>query len=132
MANIDANYLELLVTRFKGYKSPNDTQLLIIALGDKIERSDDDDKKLTVLLKAEKKADELMKARAATQKLLNAEKTAAKKADVRKKIIWGAALKTASKKDAQIAQIMRKLYDGGFVAEKDKEAVTADYEALEH
>lgn len=132
MANIDTNYLDLLVTRFKGYKSPNDTQLLIIALGDKIERSDDDDKKLTVLLKAEKKADELMKARAATQKLLNAEKTAAKKADVRKKIIWGAALKTASKKDAQIAQIMRKLYDDGFVAKKDKEAVTADYEALEH
>ena len=54
MANIDTDYLNSLVTRFKAYKRPNDTQKLIIALGSKSERSDDDDKKLTVLLRAEK------------------------------------------------------------------------------
>jgi len=33
MANIDEDYLFALVSRFKGYKSPNETQKLIIALG---------------------------------------------------------------------------------------------------
>lgn len=130
MANIDTDYLNSLVTRFKAYKKPNDTQKLIIALGELQERSDDDDKKLSVLLRAEKKADELVKARAATQRIMNAEKTAARKLDTRKKVIWGAALKAGAKNDAQIAQLMRKLYNEGYVAEKDKNAVRGDLEAL--
>ncbi|MBD7948750.1 hypothetical protein [Psychrobacter communis] len=130
MANIDTDYLNSLVTRFKAYKKPNDTQKLIIALGELQERSDDDDKKLSVLLRAEKKADELVKARAATQRIMNAEKAAARKLDTRKKVIWGAALKAGAKNDAQIAQLMRKLYNEGYVAEKDKDAVRADYKAL--
>jgi hypothetical protein len=130
MANIDTVYLEQLVTRFRGFKTPNDTQRLIVALGSKSERSDDDIKKLAVLLRAEKKAEELIKARAATQKILNAEKTAARKLDVRKKIIWGAALKTASETSPYFADLMKKLYDEGFIADKDKDAVKADYDAL--
>lgn len=130
MANIDTDYLNSLVTRFKAYKKPNDTQKLIIALGELQERSDDDDKKLSVLLRAEKKADELVKARAATQRIMNAEKAAARKLETRKKVIWGAALKTAAKNDAQIAQMMRKLYNEGYVAEKDEDAIRDDLEAL--
>lgn len=130
MANIDTAYLEQLVRRFRGYKSPNDTQRLIILLGSKSERTDEDNKKLSILLKAEKAADKLIKARAATNKIINAEKTAARKLETRKKVIWGAALKTAAKNDAQIAQMMRKLYNEGYVAEKDKNAVRDDFEAL--
>jgi len=130
MTNIDTVYLEQLVRRFRGYKSPNDTQRLIILLGSKSERTDEDNKKLSILLKAEKAADKLIKARAATNKIINAEKTAARKLETRKKVIWGAALKTAAKNDAQIAQMMRKLYNEGYVAEKDKGAVRDDLEAL--
>lgn len=130
MANIDTVYLEQLVRRFRGYKSPNDTQRLIILLGSKLDRSDEDNKKLSILLKAEKAAEKLIKARAATNKIINAEKTAARKLETRKKVIWGAALKTAAKNDAQIAQMMRKLYNEGYVAEKDRGAVRADYDAL--
>ena len=130
MANIDTVYLEQLVRRFRGYKSPNDTQRLIILLGSKSERTDEDNKKLSILLKAEKAADKLIKARAATNKIINAEKTAARKLETRKKVIWGAALKTAAKNDAQIAQMMQKLYNEGYVAEKDKSAVRDDLEAL--
>nr|WP_181718212.1 hypothetical protein [Psychrobacter sp.]QJS05961.1 mobilization protein C [Psychrobacter sp.] len=126
MANIDTEYLNSLVTRFKAYKKPNDTQKLIIALGSKSERSDDDDKKLTVLLRAEKKADELMKARAATQRIMNAEKTAARKLETRKKVIWGAALKTASKDSPQIAQLMQKLFNEGYVSKSDQDVVKDD------
>lgn len=130
MTNIDTVYLEQLVRRFRGYKSPNDTQRLIILLGSKSERTDEDNKKLSILLKAEKAAEKLVKARAATNKIINAEKTAARKLETRKKVIWGAALKTAAKNDAQIAQMMRKLYNEGYVAEKDKGAVRDDLEAL--
>lgn len=130
MANIDTDYLNSLVTRFKAYKKPNDTQKLIIALGELQERSDDDNKKLSILIRAEKKADELAKARAATSRIMNAEKTAARKLETRKKVIWGAALRTAAKNDALIAQMMRKLYNEGYVSDKDKDAVRADYDAL--
>lgn len=126
MANIDRDYLDALISRFKGYKSPNDTQKLIIALGDKFERSDDDNKKLAVLLKAEKKADELTKARAATQRILNAEKAAIKKHETRKKILWGAALKKASENNPEMAQVMQTLYNHGYIAERDKNVVEED------
>lgn len=130
MSNIDTDYLNKLVTRFKAYKSPKDTQLLIIKLGSTLERSKDDDKNLAILLKAEKKADELMKARAETNKLLTSEKAKQRKADTRKKIIWGAALKSASKDNAQIAQLMQKLYDDKYMSKSDQDAVRADYDAL--
>lgn len=137
MANIDTEYLELLITRLKGYKKPSDAQRLIIALNEKIKRTDDNNelsiplkKKLSILLKAEKKADELVKARAATSRIMNAEKTEARKLETRKKVIWGAALKTASTNSPEIAQIMSKLFNEGFVSEADKNVVRADFEAL--
>lgn len=130
MANIDTDYLNSLVTRFKAYKKPNDTQKLIIALGELQERSDDDNKKLSILIRAEKKADELAKARAATSRIMNAEKTAARKLETRKKVIWGAALKAAAKNNPGIAQLMSRLFNDGYIAEKDKKAVRADLEAL--
>lgn len=130
MSNIDTDYLDLLVTRFKAYKSPNDTQKLIITLGEKIERSDDDNKKLAVLVRAEKKYAELMKARAATNRIINAEKTAARKLETRKKVLWGAALKTASKDSPQIAALMLQLFNGGYISEKDKDVVKSDLPAI--
>lgn len=130
MSNIDTDYLDLLVTRFKAYKSPNDTQKLIITLGEKIERSDDDNKKLAVLVRAEKKYAELMKARAATNRIINAEKTAARKLETRKKVLWGAALKTASKDSPQIADLMLQLFNGGYISEKDKDVVKSDLPAI--
>lgn len=130
MSNIDTDHLNKLVTRFTAYKKPNDAQKLIIALGQTQERSKDDDKKLAILLKAEKKADEFMKARAETNKLLTAEKAQQRKAEARKKIIWGAALKKASKESPEIANLMRKLYNDDYVAEKDKDAVKDDIETI--
>jgi hypothetical protein len=126
MANIDTDYLNLLITRFKSYKKPTDTQKLIVALGSKLERSNDDDKKLAILLRAEKKSDELIKARAATQRLMNAEKTADRKLQTRKKVIWGAALKTASKDNPNIASLMKVLVKEGYISESDLKVVKDD------
>lgn len=130
MVKVDTDHLNLLLTRFRGFKSPNDTQKLIIALGEKPNRSIEDNKKLAVLLKAEKKAAELLKARAATNRIINAEKIEARKTETRKKVIWGAALITASKNDPEIAQMMRKLFVGGYVSDRDKDAVKDDFDAI--
>ena len=81
MATVDNDYLDNLVKRFKGFKSPNDTQKLIILLGEKDNRSDDDNRKLSVLLKAERKADQLVKARADARRLIDAEKSKLKNRD---------------------------------------------------
>lgn len=130
MANIDTDYLNLLVKRFNGFNRPTDAQRLIMLLGERKTRSDDENKKLSVLLRAEKKSDELVLARAATKRILNAEKIAYRKADTRKKVIWGAALLKASKNDPEIAQLMRKIYDDNYVSDSDKDVVKADYEAI--
>lgn len=130
MANIDTDYLNLLVKRFNGFNRPTDAQRLIMLLGERKTRSDDENKKLSVLLRAEKKSDELVLARAATRRILNAEKIAYRKADTRKKVIWGAALLKASKNDPEIAQLMRKIYDDNYVSDSDKDVVKADYEAI--
>ena len=129
--SIDIEYLDSLVERFEGFSSPTDAQKLIIALGRKQERSDDDNKKLNVLMRAEKKSEELAKARAKARKMLDDVKSAERKARTRRQIIWGSALLQAAQDEPQIARLASWLFDKGYIAEKDKNAVRADYEALQ-
>lgn len=128
--SINTEYLESLVERFEGFSSPTDAQQLIIALGRKQGRSDDDNKTLAVLMRAEKKAEELAAARAKARKMLDDAKGAERKARTRRQIIWGAALLKAAQDEPHMAQLASLLFDDGYVAEKDKDAVRADYEAL--
>lgn len=85
MASLDLEYLRLLVTRFKSYKSPTDAQRLIVMLGDKDNRNDDENKQLGVLLKAEKQAERLTKARNEARDVLKKINDAKNKAETRKK-----------------------------------------------
>lgn len=126
----DIEYLRQLVNRFSGFNSPTDTQKLLVALGNKTDRTAEDDKKVLILLKAERKAEELHQARQKARDLIGAEKQAARKLETRKKVIWGSALKTASVNNAQIAQIMRQLWNDGFISEADKNVVRADFDSL--
>lgn len=128
--SIDNEYLESLVMRFKGFNSPNDAQQLIVILGSKEGRTADDNKQLSVLMRAEKKADELAQARAKARKMLDNVKGEERKKQTRNKIIWGAALKTAAQNEPQMAKLAAWLFDSGYVAEKDKDAVRADYNAF--
>ena len=126
MSKIDNEYLNELVQRFSEYKSPTEAQQLIVLLGKKEQRTKEDDKKLNVLLNAEKKLEQLNKARAETRKLLQAEKDKERKARNRRLIVWGAALTKAAENDAEMRQIMQKLFADGYVAEKDKDVVRSD------
>ncbi len=126
MSIIDTEYLNELVQRYKAYKSPTEAQQLIVLLAEKSQRTNEDNKKLNVLLKAEKKLEQLNKARAETRKLLQAEKDKQRKARNRRLIIWGAALTKAAENNAQMHQIMQELFNEGFVSDKDKDAVRQD------
>ena len=130
MAAVDEKYLDDLVKRFKGFKSPNDMQKLIVLLGEKDNRNDEDNRKLSVLLKAEKKADQLVKARADARRLIDADKSKARKAEVRRKIIWQSAFE-AMAEDSMAAkrnldQLKADAYNKGYVSDRDKDAVKND------
>lgn len=130
MTRIDTDYLDDLVKRFKGFKSPSDTQKLIILLGEKLNRCDDDNRKLSVLLNAERKADQLAKARADARRLVDAEKSKARKAETRRKIIWQSAFETMASNDERIDHFLRQLkiraFNEGYVSDRDKDVVKAD------
>ena len=130
MATINTDYLDDLVKRFKGFKSPNDTQQLIIILGEKDNRSEDDNRKLAVLMKAERKADQLAKARADARRLIDADKAKARKAEVRRKLIWFSALEKMADTDQEanhrLRMLMQDAFNEGFVSDRDKDIVRDD------
>ena len=130
MATINTDYLDDLVKRFKGFKSPNDTQQLIIILGEKDNRSENDNRKLAVLMKAERKADQLAKARADARRLIDADKAKARKAEVRRKLIWMSALEKMADTDQEanhrLRMLMQDAFNEGFVSDRDKDVVRDD------
>ena len=129
--SINTEYLESLVKRFQAFNKPTDAQQLIVILGSKQDRTADDNKQLSVLMRAEKKAEELAAARAKARKMLDDVKGAERKARTRRQIIWGAALLKAAQDEPHMARLASLLFDDGYIAEKDKDAVRADYDALE-
>ena len=130
MAAIDTAYLDDLIKRFRGYKSITDTQSLIILLGEQANRDKEDNRKLAVLLKAEKKADELAKARATARRLMDAEKSKTRKIETRRKLIWESALESMAKNDAESKSMLQhlrvKAFNEGYVSDRDKDAVKVD------
>lgn len=130
MATIDTAYLDDLIKRFKGFKSPNDTQQLIIILGEKDNRSEDDNRKLAVLMKAERKADQLAKARADARRMIDTDKAKARKAEVRRKLIWMSAFeKMASEDDnnnINLIRLMIHAFENGYISDRDKDVVRDD------
>ncbi|WP_201529963.1 hypothetical protein [Psychrobacter frigidicola] len=129
MAVLDIEYLNKIITRFRGFSKPNDTQKLIILLGEKTNRDSEDNKKLMVLIRAEKSSDQLAKARKAANEIIHTEKAAKEKLETRKKIIWGSVLIGVAKNDARIAHTLIKLYESDFMSVSDKQVVKAEYEA---
>lgn len=131
MNDSDLKYLDKLVTRFKGYKSPTDTQILLMMLAEKTNRNLQDNKDLKVLLTAEKKGEQLLKARTAARKLMNNAKEAERKKETRIKIIMSSilALEAKANVDPMMAQVMVKLSNSKFASEKDRQILKDDLEA---
>lgn len=73
-------WLTARIAYLRGLKSPSDQQRLLLLLADKTERSNDDNRKLSALVKAEKAAERAQKAKANAARIVNAEKAAERKA----------------------------------------------------
>lgn len=74
---------EWLIARLaylSGLKSPNDQQKLMLELAKKVSLSDDEQRKMKALIRAEKAAERALKARADVAKIVNAEKAIKRKA----------------------------------------------------
>lgn len=73
-------WLTARIAYLRGLKSPSDQQRLLLLLADKPERSNDDNRKLSALVRAEKAAERAQKAKANAARIVNAEKAAERKA----------------------------------------------------
>ena len=63
-----------------GLKAPNDQQKLMLELAKKVTLTDDEQRKMKALIRAEKAAERALKARADVAKIVNAEKALKRKA----------------------------------------------------
>ena len=77
----EKDWLDNRVLHLKGLKSRTEQQNILIELHEKKDRTAQDDRKLNILLKAEKTAERANKARLDASKLIQSEKHAAKKAE---------------------------------------------------
>jgi len=73
----DDTWLKDRVAYLKGLKSPSDQQTLLVVLADSPVRSDQDERKLAALIRAEKASIRATKARQEAANMINAEKRAA-------------------------------------------------------
>lgn len=74
---------EWFITRLaylSGLKAPNDQQKLMLELAKKVSLTDDEQRKMKALIRAEKAAERALKARADVAKIVNAEKALKRKA----------------------------------------------------
>ncbi len=75
------DWLKDRVAYLKGLKSPSDQQALLVLLAEKHQRTPQDEKKLALLVRAEKASVRAAKARQDAANLINAEKKATKEAE---------------------------------------------------
>lgn len=119
-------FLETMLPRIRAYKKPSHEQQQIIALCRINQRTEIQDKQLTTLVQVQIKAQELRDARRKASAIDKEKKDIERKKETRRKIVWGSALKTASENDPQIKQLMRRLFNDGYISDKDKELVQSD------
>lgn len=129
---IDEKQLITLVKRFKNYEHPSDAQKLLVILGEKPDRSDKDNKVLEKLIKAENRFIRTKRAELNVQNLLAKENDNQRKLMTRKKIIWGAALRSAAlANNAEAVAVAKYLVKSGFISPRDFEVIAKDFEAIQ-
>ena len=119
LTNSEKEYLAEKMAIYKTQSKMTDAESLIFEIGNKSDMNDSNVKQLKVLLKAEKLADKLQLQRANARKILNDKKDKERKARTHRMIVLGSALETAMKKDADIASVVKRLFDENYIAEKD-------------
>lgn len=76
----DDDWLKGRLTYIQGLKSPSEHQRLLLLLADQPQRTPEDERKLSALVKAERAAERALKARALAARVVNEDKKASRKA----------------------------------------------------
>jgi hypothetical protein len=89
-AKTKPDFLTDRIKYIKGLKSKTEQQELLVLLAETANRTDSDEKKLKVLVRAEQAAVKAQKARIDAARVINAGKESSKKLEDRKKVLIGA------------------------------------------
>jgi len=95
----------------RGLKALSDHQRTLLLLVDKSPRTDDDERKLAALIKAEKAAERAQKARANATRIINAEKRAERKAQDHLTIFKGALINWAVLEGRDLGELLGALLE---------------------
>ena len=118
----DNELLQNLVTKYKAYSKPTDTQKLLVSLYELQNKNDDDFKKLQALLKVEKKAIAHFNEQKKLKDMLKSEKDKERKALEHNKFLLGGWLwGELSKKNPQLVQMVNQAIQSGDVKAYDKD-----------
>lgn len=118
----DNELLQNLVTKYKAYSKPTDTQKLLVSLYELQNKNDDDFKKLQALLKVEKKAIAHFNEQKKLKDMLKAEKDKERKALEHNKFLLGGWLwGELSKKNPQLVQMVNQAIQSGDIKAYDKD-----------
>lgn len=118
----DNELLQNLVTKYKAYSKPTDTQKLLVSLYELQNKNDDDFKKLQALLKVEKKAIAHFNEQKKLKDMLKAEKDKERKAlEHNKFLLGGWVWSELVEKNPQIMQLVMQAIQNGKVKAYDKD-----------
>jgi len=118
----DNELLQNLVTKYKAYSKPTDTQKLLVSLYELQNKNDDDFKKLQALLKVEKKAIAHFNEQKKLKDMLKSEKDKERKALEHNKFLLGGWLwGELSKKNPQLVQMVNQAIQNGDIKAYDKD-----------
>lgn len=118
----DNELLQNLVTKYKAYSKPTDTQKLLVSLYELQNKNDDDFKKLQALLKVEKKAIAHFNEQKKLKDMLKAEKDKERKAlEYNKFLLGGWLWGELSKKNPQLVQMVNQAIQNGDIKAYDKD-----------
>lgn len=107
------------ITYIAALKNPSDAQQLLLELSKISERTTEQEKKFSTLIKAEKAIDRANKEKIAVRKLLNAEKEAERKARTRHLIQLGALFEIANLDQRNPAELLGILLKTAEIAPDD-------------
>lgn len=112
-------WLSEKITYISALKNPSNAQQLLLELSKISERTPEQEKKFSTLIKAEKAIDRANKEKIAVRKLLNAEKEAERKARTRHLIQLGALFEIAQLDQRNPAELLGILLKTAEIAPED-------------
>lgn len=112
-------WLSEKITYIAALKNPSDAQQLLLELSKISERTPEQEKKFSTLIKAEKAIERANKEKIAVRKLLNAEKEAERKARTRHLIQLGALFEIAQLDQRNPAELLGILLKTAEIAPED-------------